>query len=97
MSFRYVAGVVGKTVTPSGPYQNSTAPGIWSLAGQANFKAQGLWPTQGSLPPNLYAWGQNTSGQLGLGNITTYSSPKSVGALTTWSKTSARWHHLTIE
>jgi alpha-tubulin suppressor-like RCC1 family protein len=34
MSFRYVAGVVGKTVTPSGPYQNSTAPGIWSLAGQ---------------------------------------------------------------
>ena len=32
----------------------------------------------------LYTWGQNTYGQLGLGNTTSYSSPKQVGALTTW-------------
>ena len=33
----------------------------------------------------LWGWGLNTSGRLGLGNITTYSSPKQVGALTNWS------------
>jgi alpha-tubulin suppressor-like RCC1 family protein len=35
--------------------------------------------------PQLYSWGQNNNGQLGLGNTTNYSSPKQVGALTTWS------------
>jgi alpha-tubulin suppressor-like RCC1 family protein len=29
-------------------------------------------------------WGSNASGQLGLGNVTNYNSPKQVGALTTW-------------
>ena len=37
----------------------------------------------------LWAWGLNTSGQLGLGNTTNYSSPKQVGALTTWSTTAS--------
>jgi len=34
---------------------------------------------------NLFAWGSNNSGQLGLGNTTTYSSPKQVGSLITWA------------
>jgi len=33
----------------------------------------------------LWAWGNGTSGQLGLGNQTYYSSPKQVGSLTSWS------------
>ena len=33
---------------------------------------------------DLYSWGANGSGQLGLGNTTTYSSPKQIGALTDW-------------
>ena len=33
----------------------------------------------------LYSWGRGTNGALGLGNTTDYSSPKQVGALTTWS------------
>ena len=33
----------------------------------------------------LYGWGLNTSGQIGLGNTTNYSSPKQVGSLTDWS------------
>lgn len=38
----------------------------------------------------LWAWGQNdSSGPLGLGNKTTYSSPKQVGSLTTWADVSA--------
>ena len=56
--------------------------GIWSLAGQANAKALGTWPTQPG--PSLYSWGENTLGQLGLGNTTNYSSPKQVGALKNW-------------
>jgi len=37
----------------------------------------------------LWSWGRNGSGQLGLGNTTYYSSPKQVGALTTWSSINA--------
>lgn len=33
----------------------------------------------------LWSWGYNAVGQLGLGNRTTYSSPKQIGALTTWA------------
>ena len=33
-----------------------------------------------------WAWGNNSSGQLGLGNTTYYSSPKQIGLLTNWSK-----------
>jgi len=34
----------------------------------------------------LWAWGGNSSGQLGLGNTTNYSSPKQVGSLTNWAQ-----------
>lgn len=37
----------------------------------------------------LWSWGGNGFGQLGLGNTTTYSSPKQIGSLTTWSKISS--------
>jgi alpha-tubulin suppressor-like RCC1 family protein len=36
----------------------------------------------------LWAWGQGIYGQLGLNNLTNYSSPKQIGVLTTWSKIS---------
>jgi len=32
----------------------------------------------------LWSWGYNNSGQLGIGNLTWYSSPKQVGSLTNW-------------
>jgi alpha-tubulin suppressor-like RCC1 family protein len=32
----------------------------------------------------LWGWGQNTSGQLGLGDAANRSSPVQIGALTTW-------------
>ena len=38
---------------------------------------------------NLYSWGSNNFGQLGLGNITNYSSPKQVGTLTDWLSVTA--------
>ena len=37
----------------------------------------------------LWTWGNNGLGTLGLGNGTTYSSPKQVGALTNWLKITA--------
>ena len=37
----------------------------------------------------LWAWGDNTSGKLGLGDIIDYSSPVQVGNLTDWSKIAA--------
>ena len=33
----------------------------------------------------LWGWGYNDAGQIGVGNITSYSSPKQVGALTNWA------------
>lgn len=53
------------------------------------------------LPTNagqLWAWGQNTNGELGIGNVTPKSSPVQVGALTTWLKVSGgNTHTLAIK
>ena len=40
-------------------------------------------------PTNLWAWGLNTNGQLGLGDTINRSSPVQVGSLGTWSQVSA--------
>jgi alpha-tubulin suppressor-like RCC1 family protein len=45
-----------------------------------------------SAPFKLYAWGANGSGQLGLGNTTTYTSPKQVGSLL-WNTVAAALNH----
>lgn len=37
--------------------------------------------------------GVSGEGQLGLGNITTYSSPKQVGALTSWLNIASGYAH----
>ena len=87
MSDRWPGSVIRATaVTPSGPYANSTASGLWTLDQAAYWDGQGSWPTQGRLvPTGLWSWGYNYFGQLGLGNPTNYSSPKQVGTSTTWS------------
>ena len=36
----------------------------------------------------MWSWGYGAGGQLGLGNLTSYSSPKQIGALTTWASVS---------
>ena len=40
----------------------------------------------------LWAWGQGTFGQLGLGTTTYYSSPKQVGSLTNWRTVSTNYY-----
>ena len=61
--------------------------GIWTTSQATDAVAAGTW----ALPPqpHLFSWGINGSGQLGLGNITKYSSPKQVGVLTNWTSVSS--------
>ena len=55
MSKQYPGGLITKTpVTPAGPYEDGSAPGIWTLEEQAYWKKQGLWPTAGNVPTDLY-------------------------------------------
>lgn len=52
MSEQFPGGWVTKTPpTPSGPYYNSTAQGIWTMTQQAQYSVQGIWPTAGNNPP----------------------------------------------
>ena len=47
----------------------------------------------GAADNRLWTWGNNAYGQLGLSNVAYYSSPKQVGALTTWSAIAGGYHH----
>lgn len=67
------------------PYTQYT--GIWKLNAASAAQGAGTWPTPPSI--RLLSWGIGTSGALGLGNTTNYSSPKNVGSLTTWLSVAA--------
>ena len=55
MSSKYPGGVISKTApVPSGPYADSTAPGIWTLEQQAAYAKLGQWPTAGNVNPNAF-------------------------------------------
>jgi len=95
MSTKYPGGIIKSSpVVPAGPYQNSSASGVWTMEQAGYWIKQGNWPTAGNfLPTKFYSWGNNAQGQLGLGTsgIANYkSSPNQVGALTTWSNIAAR-------
>jgi hypothetical protein len=49
-------------VIPAGPFQNSAASGVWSLAEASYWTKQGLWPTQGVLPNVLLNGASISSG-----------------------------------
>lgn len=55
--------------------------GIWTMQQVNSAVSAGTWPTA---PNTLFAWGGNGQGQLGLGNTTSYSSPKQVTATSNW-------------
>jgi len=51
MSKQYPGGIISKTApVPSGPYETSTASGIWTLDQQAYWQKLGQWPTAGNFP-----------------------------------------------
>ena len=50
MSKQYPGGIISKTApVPSGPYENSSAPGVWTLEQQAAYAKLGQWPTAGNI------------------------------------------------
>jgi len=55
MSNRYKGGIISATPpTTTGPYQNGTASGAWTLEQQMQLTAAGLWPTAGSVDPSFF-------------------------------------------
>jgi alpha-tubulin suppressor-like RCC1 family protein len=71
---------LGNTTSYSSPKQVGALTN-WSKAQQNPSGSHVLsYKTDGT----LWSWGQGYYGALGLGNTTYYSSPKQVGALTTW-------------
>ena len=73
----------GTTVAKSSPVQVGALT-TWATVLASTARHSLAVKTDGT----LWSWGANFNGQLGLGNTTSYSSPKQVGALTTWSKLS---------
>ena len=72
---------LGDIVHRSSPVQVGSLTN-WSSVAQIGGQYQTLSiKTDGT----LWSWGYNNLGQLGQGNTTNYSSPKQIGALTTWS------------
>ena len=62
--------------------------GKWNLQTQGQAAGARTWPAPSFGGGELWAWGRGNVGQLGLSNITAYSSPKQVGSLTDWSSVS---------
>jgi len=73
----------GNTTSFSSPKQVGTLSNWSKVSGNGAIGGHGLSfavKTDGT----LWAWGSNNYGQLGLGTTTYYSSPKQIGALTSW-------------
>ena len=53
MSKQFPGGIISKTpITPSGPYETSTASGIWTLDQQAYWRKLNQWPIAGNPAPD---------------------------------------------
>lgn len=68
MSKRWPGGIITKNpATPTGPFQNGSAPGIWTIPQATYWLKQGLWPIAG----NIRGWvniitGTNTTNYSGI-------------------------------
>jgi hypothetical protein len=74
---QFPGGIVTKNPTaPTGPYETSTAPGIWTLDQVANYIKQGIWPIAGNeAPPTVIgqAYGGGFyAGQIGVAGVATH-------------------------
>jgi len=75
---------LGNTTNYSSPKQVGSLTN-WSQVIISKAQYSGAIKTDGT----LWSWGKNAAGQLGLGNTTSYSSPKQIGSLTNWLSASA--------
>jgi len=79
---------LGNTTAYSSPKQVGLLAN-WSQISPTNGSTTLAIKTDGT----LWAWGQGGNGMLGLGNVTNYSSPKQVGALTNWLNISSTYSY----
>jgi alpha-tubulin suppressor-like RCC1 family protein len=89
MSMRFKGGVIfatPPTIAPPVDGEGGSASGVWTL--QTQLQNAAVWPKP-LIPRELYSWGLNTNGQLGLGNVADRSSPVQVGNLATWETVTA--------
>jgi alpha-tubulin suppressor-like RCC1 family protein len=95
MADRFPGGVISKTpptITAPVDGEGGSASGVWTLDEVLGYQKAGAWP-KGVLPRELYAWGRNNAGQLGLNDTVNRSSPVQVGVLTTWSEIASGYGH----
>jgi alpha-tubulin suppressor-like RCC1 family protein len=92
------SGVYGFGINTAGCVFGSTTPILtptlidgsgWLTVAAGLYQSGGIKSTG-----TLWSWGLNNNGQLGIGNTTNYSSPKQVGALTTWSKIAVGFNNI---
>jgi hypothetical protein len=54
----YEGGIITKNpTTPTGPFQDGVASGVWTMDQAAEYTKQGVWPTAGNISPEQYVDG----------------------------------------
>jgi alpha-tubulin suppressor-like RCC1 family protein len=90
MSRTYPGGILTAnppaTVGPSGDIsEGGSASGVWTMADASRLKGSNLWPSK-IFNKNLWTWGYDTQGNLGLNTAyQSRSSPVALGADTDWT------------
>ena len=81
MSEQFPGGLITKTpVTPSGPFENSTASGVWTLEEAYQWQGDGVWPTAGNVASYYTLFGiMSDQGFIGGSVITDSSSNTYLG------------------
>ncbi len=82
---QYGEAGLGNTTQYTTPQQVTSPSTTWSAVSVGGYDACGI-TTAG----NLYCWGQNASGEDGVGNTTQHTTPQQVGSDTTWTAISTR-------
>ena len=87
---------VGNTIYYSSPIQVGSLTSWKQVATNGHYDgASDKFHTFGiQTNGTLWAWGYNSNGQLGVGNVSSYSSPIQVGTLTTWKQVSPGVNHV---
>lgn len=90
MSMRYPGGVISATPpVPSGPFQSSSASGVWTLQSQLAAIAAGNWPIAGNVAIGAAFGGGFYAGDIGVSSVATHRLV--IGPLSTAQNASIKW------